>query len=116
MRAAIVGLTAALLAPTVPAQEPAGGAKVYRQAIPSVVWVRSDRDRGWASGTGTVIDRDRRLVLTNYHVVGDNPKATAFFPVLRDGRPVPEPHRPSMGCSIKWRSTTMSPRTSPGQS
>lgn len=19
------------------------------------------------------------------------------------GRPVPEPHRPSMGCSIKWR-------------
>jgi hypothetical protein len=20
------------------------------------------------------------------------------------GKPVPEPHRPSMGCSIKWRS------------
>ena len=22
------------------------------------------------------------------------------------GQPVPEPHRPSLGCSIKWRATT----------
>ena len=36
--------------------------------------------------------------------------------LVLDGRPVPEPHRPSMGCSIKWRSTTMSPRTSLGRS
>ncbi|MFF3223032.1 thioredoxin family protein [Nocardia suismassiliense] len=31
-----------------------------------------------------------------------NDLRTAIETVL-DGKPVPEPHRPSMGCSIKWR-------------
>jgi hypothetical protein len=86
-------LFAAALAavPTVAAaQEPTGGAKVYRQAVPSVAWVHSTRDRGLATGSGSLIDRDRRLVLTNYHVVEDNPRARVFFPVVRDGQPVSE--------------------------
>lgn len=80
---------AALPAPAA-AQEPTGGARVYKQAIPSVVWIHSTRDRGLATGSGTLIDRDRRLVLTNYHVVEENPRATAFFPAFRDGAPVSE--------------------------
>jgi hypothetical protein len=27
----------------------------------------------------------------------------AAIDLVLDGQPVPEPHRPSMGCSIKWR-------------
>ena len=74
----------------VAAQEPVGGAKVYRDAVPSVVWVHSTRPGGLATGSGALIDRDRRLILTNYHVVEENPKATVFFPEFRDGQPVPE--------------------------
>jgi hypothetical protein len=37
--------------------------------------------------------------------VTGEPLATAIRLVL-DGQPVPEPHRPSMGCSIKWRSAS----------
>ena len=66
------------------------GAKVYKQAVPSVVWVHSTRDRGMATGSGTLVDKEKRLVLTNYHVVGDNPTAKVFFPVFRDGKPIAE--------------------------
>ena len=70
-----------------PAQD---GAKVYKQVVPSVVWVHSTRDRGMATGSGTLVDKEKRLVLTNYHVVGDNPTAKVFFPVFRDGKPIAE--------------------------
>ncbi len=72
------------------AQEPAGGAKVYKAAVPAVVWVHSTRPNGLATGSGSLVDKDRRLVLTNYHVVEENPKATIFFPAFRDGQPIPE--------------------------
>ena len=66
------------------------GAKVYKGAVPSVVWVHSTRDKGLATGSGTLIDKERRLVLTNYHVVQENPNAKVFFATLRDGQPVSE--------------------------
>ncbi len=67
-----------------------GGAKVYRQAVPSVAWIQSTRTGGLATGSGALVDEKRRLVLTNYHVVQDNPRVTVFFPELRNGSPVPE--------------------------
>ena len=73
-----------------PAQEATGGAKVYKEAVGSTVWVHSTRVAGLATGSGSLIDAGRRLVLTNYHVVEDNPRATVFFPEYRDGRPIPE--------------------------
>ena len=66
------------------------GAKVYKGAVPSVVWIHSTHERGSVTGSGTLIDKERRLVLTNYHVVQENPNAKVFFPALRDGQPVSE--------------------------
>ena len=73
-----------------PAQEATGGAKVYKEAVASTVWVHSTRTAGLATGSGTLIDANRRLVLTNYHVVEENPRVTIFFPEYRDGRPIPD--------------------------
>lgn len=72
------------------AQEKTDGAGVYKKAVPSVVWVHSKRSNGLATGSGSLVDKDKRLVLTNYHVVQDNPSATVFFPYFRDGHPVAE--------------------------
>jgi hypothetical protein len=72
------------------AQEATGGAKIYKDAVASTVWVHSTRLLGLATGSGTLIDAGRRLVLTNYHVVEENPRVTIFFPEYRDGRPIPE--------------------------
>ncbi len=67
-------------------------ASVYRQVLPSTVWVHSDRGGGrLATGTGSLVDRGRRLVLTNYHVVGEVKKATVFFPDFGpDKKAIPE--------------------------
>jgi len=49
--------------------------------VRSTAWIHSDRGGGkLATGTGTLVDKGRRLVLTNYHVVGDVKNATVYFP------------------------------------
>ena len=72
------------------AQEATGGAKVYKQSILSVVWIHSTRPNGLATGSGSLIDAERRLVLTNFHVVEENAKVMVFFPAFREGQPIPE--------------------------
>jgi S1-C subfamily serine protease len=57
------------------------GTSAYKIVLRSTVWVHSDRGNGrLATGSGALVDRGRRLVLTNYHVVGDVKKATVYFP------------------------------------
>src|SRR5205823_1281228 len=76
-----------------PAPPPAdAGATVYRKVLGSTAWVHSDRGGGRvATGSGSLVDRGRRLVLTNYHVVGDVKKATVFFPDYGpDKKAIPE--------------------------
>ena len=75
-----------------PRQEPARGeppptpadvgTSAYKSVLRSTVWIHSDRGKGrLATGSGSLIDRGRRLVLTNYHVAGEvGKKATVFFP------------------------------------
>ncbi len=73
-------------------QEPSAGNKVYKQVVPSVAWIKTAR----ASGSGTLVDKERRLVLTNYHVIegaerrGDNAGYDAVqvvFPEFEGTRP-----------------------------
>ena len=67
------------------------GVGAYRKMLRSAVWVHSDRGGGVrATGSGALIDKGRRLVLTNYHVVGNVKDATVFFPVFEGKKVVPE--------------------------
>lgn len=65
-----------------PAPPPAdSGTSVYQKVVRSTVWVHSNRGEGrLATGSGALVDKGRRLVLTNYHVVGDVKRATVYFP------------------------------------
>jgi S1-C subfamily serine protease len=76
--------------PSIRADADDAGVRVYRNTLKSTVWVHSNRENGVAQGTGSLIDRRRQLILTNYHVVGDVDRAMVFFPAYRDGRPVAE--------------------------
>ena len=89
-RVAILGAPIALVIGAAWAQNPDAGVRVYQNVLKSTVWVHSNRGTSLATGSGSLIDRRRHLILTNYHVVGDVDRATVFFPVYRDGRPVPE--------------------------
>jgi hypothetical protein len=68
------------------------GVSVYQHVLRSSVWIQSDRGKGrLAMGSGSLVDKSRRLVLTNYHVVGDVKKATVLFPEFGpDHRVIPE--------------------------
>jgi hypothetical protein len=87
---------AAAAQPTAKGEQPPGpgdaGTTVYRKVLPSTVWIHSDRGNGkLATGSGSLVDKGRRLVLTNYHVVGEVKKATVFFPQFgTDKKVIPE--------------------------
>ncbi len=86
-----------LLFPAPPALgQTEAGERIYQRMLKSCAWVISPRGRSggggllFASGTGSLIDLGRKLVLTNYHVVQDHDAAIVFFPAYHradSGRP-----------------------------
>src|SRR5260370_1335395 len=75
------------------AQQVESGEKIYQRALKSTVWVVVPQGRGGlvASGTGSVVNLKKRLILTNYHVVGNKDTAMVFFPIyLKNGEVVSE--------------------------
>jgi S1-C subfamily serine protease len=69
---------------------PEGSVKVYQSVLKSTVWIIVERPEGTVTGSGSLIDRRRQLVLTNYHVVGEARRARVMFPAFRDGRVIAE--------------------------
>ena len=69
----------------------AGSAKadsnVYKQTLKSTTWVLAKSSEGTSSGTGVLVDEERKLVITNAHVVGDARNTVIFFPDLKNDRP-----------------------------
>ena len=60
--------------PDLPAQE------IYNQSIHSVVWILAERGNGIGKGSGVLIDKDRKLVVTNQHVIDNAERVYVFFP------------------------------------
>jgi S1-C subfamily serine protease len=74
------------------AAEIESGEKVYKSTLRSTVWVVVPQGNGKASsGTGSLVDVKRRLVLTNYHVVRERDEVRVFFPIMnKNGKVVAE--------------------------
>ena len=66
------------------------GVENYRNVLDSTTWVLSKNSDGTSSGTGVLVDKDRKLVITNAHVVGDSRNAVIFFRDIKDETPVVE--------------------------
>ena len=66
--------------PDLPAPE------IYNQAMPSVVWIATSDGDWLGKGSGVLIDKARRLVVTNAHVVQDAELISVFFPFRQSGR------------------------------
>jgi S1-C subfamily serine protease len=81
-----LALAAALAAPAAVRAD----ANIYRQALPATALVLQPVTKVQTSiGTGTLIDADRRLLITAEHVVGANDAAAVFFPQSGgDGDPI----------------------------
>ncbi len=58
----------------------------YTRTVGSTVWIiTSDADSETSTGTGVLVDAEKRIVLTNAHVVGDSRSAVVFFADIKDG-------------------------------
>lgn len=63
-------------------------AKVYSDTVASSAWVLSKVDGKTSSGTGVLVDAEKKLVVTNFHVVGEARTAIVFFADMKDGKPI----------------------------
>jgi hypothetical protein len=65
-------------------------AKVYSEALPSTTWVLTKTGGKNSSGTGVLIDAEKKLIVTNFHVVGEARAAIIFFPAMKNDKPIVE--------------------------
>ena len=63
---------------------------VYHYVLKSTVLIVNLMQNGAALGTGSVIDANERLILTNFHVVANTAQLIVFFPTYDGGKLVSE--------------------------
>jgi HEAT repeat protein/S1-C subfamily serine protease len=74
----------------------ARGERVYQYLLKSTALLLHPVGKGpngsvqLSMGSGSLIDKTNRLILTNYHVVGDADEVFVFFPVYKDGKMIVE--------------------------
>jgi serine protease Do len=78
----------AVLVPVAIAAEPREGdkqpAKVYKEVVHATAMVLAQKGQG----TGWLISRERKQMVTCLHVVGDSQEVEVLFPIYREGRVV----------------------------
>lgn len=80
----LCGVSAAL-SPLLETTAPSDGAAVSGRVVAASAWVLA---AGQGKGSGFVIDAERRLLLTCYHVVGENQTCDVVFVWNKDGKAV----------------------------
>jgi S1-C subfamily serine protease len=81
--------------------EESTGKAVHAQVVPSTVWVRIS-SKNW--GAGTLVDKQRRWILTSYHVVVSTNQVMIHFPLYEQGRLiVDQSHYEQHGKPVKGR-------------
>lgn len=62
----------------------------YRRTLKTTTWILAKNSEGTSSGTGVLVDADKKLVVTNAHVVGDARNVVIFFADMMHGSPIVE--------------------------
>jgi serine protease Do len=95
LRVLVLAMTASVLVGPVRGQSE-NTEKIYQRLLKSTVWVIVPKSRDGnrlvvMTGSGSLIDRTHRLVLTNYHVVGKTgEQVIVLFPAYENGKSVAE--------------------------
>lgn len=62
--------------------------KIYRQAVRATALVKVKTAEKSGFGTAWVINREKGLLITNYHVIEEAKQVQVLFPIIRGGRVV----------------------------
>ena len=60
--------------------------KIYPETLHGTVWLLGETANGYVGGSGWVASRDRKLVVTCYHVVADLDAVQVYFPLYNNGK------------------------------
>jgi tetratricopeptide (TPR) repeat protein len=60
--------------------------ELYKRTLQSAAWIVTAK----GSGSGWVVDRSARLVITNHHVTGGESQVKVYFPALKNGKVIAE--------------------------
>lgn len=86
--AATLVVAATFSAGTFSASTALADAQIYSDTVACTTWVLTKVDGKTSSGTGVLVDAEKKLVITNFHVVGEARSAIIFFADMKDGKPV----------------------------
>ncbi|MCP4782706.1 MAG: trypsin-like peptidase domain-containing protein [Fuerstiella sp.] len=64
--------------------------EIYNKTLNSTAWVLAKTGGATSSGTGVLVNAQKKLLITNFHVVGDARSTVVFFPETKDGKPIVE--------------------------
>ncbi|HIE96040.1 MAG TPA: serine protease [Planctomycetes bacterium] len=64
--------------------------EIYNKTLNSTAWVLAKTGGATSSGTGVLVNAEKKLLITNFHVVGDARSTVIFFPETKDGKPIVE--------------------------
>src|SRR5262249_47431485 len=74
------------------AAEEVAASKIYQQTLRSVAWVVVPLPGdGTSMGSGWLVDRAHKVLITNHHVVENQDAVQVFFPTYKDGKPFTAP-------------------------
>ena len=62
--------------------------KIYSETLKSTAWVLAKNGDSTSSGTGVLVNADKKLLVTNFHVVEDARSAVIFFAEMKNGKPI----------------------------
>lgn len=84
----IVRLAACAVALAGLSQSVLADVEIYNETLKSTAWVLAKTGGSTSSGTGVLVNAEKKLLVTNFHVVGDARAAVIFFPEMKDGQPI----------------------------
>ena len=87
VRVSLLALLAAPLAGGRAAAQEVDVEKLYQKVVRSSVYIITPMEDSYATGSGSLIDAEKRYVLTNFHVVDENAVVYVSFPMYqKDGK------------------------------
>lgn len=60
--------------------------EVFNKTLKATTWVLAKSDGAISTGTGVLVDAEKKLVITNFHVIGEARTAVVFFPDFKDDK------------------------------
>lgn len=84
----VLSISAAAMTISLTAAAVQADVEIYRKTLSSTAWVLAKSSGETSSGTGVLVDAEKKLLITNFHVVGEARTAVIFFPELKDEKPI----------------------------